>query len=157
VLSIINLSDLCSGNMRDFSEKLREVELHSYKNHTIFSEGRKRERETILQSTDSKIILAWGKHNSIKTMACESKKILLKELQRKEQIFGLPYKETKWGYRHPYPMLVNRCKEWLEEMSLQLIKYDSEAEIASTIQEYHIEKCDPLEKSKGFIPPIDIK
>jgi len=122
VLSVINLSDLCGGNMGDFSEKLRQVELHSFKNHTVFSEARKEERETILPSTDSKIILAWGKDNSIKTLAYESLKILSKELQKDKQIFGLPYLETNWGYRHPNPMIKDRCEEWLEKMYKQLTK-----------------------------------
>lgn len=135
VVSIINLSDLCAGNMTDFSEKLGQVELHSFKNHTVFSEARKGERETILHSTDSKIILAWGKHSSIKTLACESLKIISKVLQKEQQILGLPYLEPKCGYRHPNPMLKQKCEEWLKKMSQQLIKYDSETEIASELKQ----------------------
>jgi hypothetical protein len=155
VVSIINLSDLCAGNMADFSGKLRQVGLHSFKNHTIFSEARKRERETMLPSTDSKIILAWGKHRSIKTLACESLKILSKELLKEKHILGFPYLETHWGYRHPYPMLKDRCEEWLGKMYQQLNKSDSETEIASTIDEENLEKCHPREKNKEFILPIN--
>ncbi len=43
VISICNLSDLCSGNMDDFAEKLSQIE-NSFKNHTIFSDARATER-----------------------------------------------------------------------------------------------------------------
>jgi hypothetical protein len=47
VISIINLSDVCSGNMDDFSEKLSLANKYSC-NHSIFSEERAAEREATL-------------------------------------------------------------------------------------------------------------
>lgn len=129
VISIINLSDLCAGNMKEFGEKLSRVKQHSYKEHSIFSEARATERELLLKGSHSKIILAWGKDKLIRKLACEACKKLKKEIH----IYGLRYTNPSWGFRHPFPMVKQRCIEWLEEMYLQLNNFDNQSEIASTI------------------------
>ncbi|WP_075980800.1 hypothetical protein [Bacillus massilinigeriensis] len=48
MISIINLSDLCSGNMSDFKKKNLEVEQNKYYSHSIFSKDRIEELEKML-------------------------------------------------------------------------------------------------------------
>ncbi|HWO77804.1 MAG TPA: DUF1643 domain-containing protein [Bacillus sp. (in: firmicutes)] len=116
VVSIINLSDICTGKMKDFCAKLKEVENQNYKSHSIFSKNRDNERELFLKRSN-KIILAWGKNKYIRTLAIDA----LKKVNTGEQkIFGLQYPDSGWGYRHPYPMLKEKCNQWLMEMSEQL-------------------------------------
>ncbi|WP_458413038.1 hypothetical protein ACNQFZ_19905 [Schinkia sp. CFF1] len=126
LISIINLSDLCSGNMRDFSEKLNELEQNSYDNHSIFSEERVEELEKVLMDSNPKIILAWGQDSSIRKMACEA----IKRLKEEYHIVGLPSPNSKCGYRHPNPMLKEKCIEWIEDMC-NLLPQDTTVEILS--------------------------
>ncbi|WP_227938314.1 DUF1643 domain-containing protein [Alkalihalobacillus deserti] len=112
VISIINLSNLCSGKMKEFGEKLKEIE--SYNQHSIFADDRA--NEFLLKDTQMKIILAWGQDRSIRKLASE----VVRKFQNHHSIFGLQYQSPKWGYRHPNPMIPNRCKDWLEDMFEQL-------------------------------------
>jgi hypothetical protein len=129
VISIINLSDVCSGNMADFSEKLSVANKYSCNHHSIFSEERAAEREAILQGAHSKVILAWGKDNSI----CELASNALEKFTNEYQIFGLRFQNPKWGFRHPNPMLKSKCIVWLEDMVQQLDILDYQSGIAATI------------------------
>jgi hypothetical protein len=128
IISIINLSDVCSGNMADFSEKLSLANKYSNK-HSIFSEERTAERDSLLKGSHSKVILAWGKDNSI----CELANSALEKLTKEYQLFGLRFHDHKWGFRHPNPMLKSRCIEWLEDMVQQLEILDYQSGIAATI------------------------
>jgi hypothetical protein len=121
VISIINLSDLCAGNMDDFKEKHRLVEEYSYKKHSIFDDSRFKDRESLLDCfyKQSNVILAWGKDSSIRKLASNVLKKLPKE---RPCFFGLPYSSPEWEYRHPNPILQEKCIKWLKEMSLQLNK-----------------------------------
>lgn len=128
VISIINLSDLCSEKMEDIGEKLNLAEKYSCKNHSIFSEARVTERDALLQGTHSKMILAWGKHASISELACNA----LKKLPEEQQIFGLQYQRYYLGFRHSNPMIKDRCIEWLEDMYQQLENREYQSGIAAT-------------------------
>jgi hypothetical protein len=118
VVSIINLSDLCAGQMKEFSEKLKEIESYNSKNHSIFTKDRIHERVSLLKRTN-KIILAWGRHNSIRNLAYDAIRNMDME---NHEIFGLRYSDTDWGYRHPNPMLKERCIIWLKDMREELNK-----------------------------------
>jgi hypothetical protein len=123
VISIVNLSDLCSGNMVDFGEKLNLVEQYSYKKHSIFDESRFREREAFLNRNfkNTKVILAWGQNSIIRKLASD----LLNKFEKEEQcFFGLPYSTPNSGFEHPFPMLKDRCIKWLEKMSQHLNECD---------------------------------
>lgn len=111
VLSILNLSDLCAGNMTDFGKKLDEVEGYHYFEHSIFANDRDEEREKFLKCGDSKLVLAWGGNSKIRKLA----KHAIAKLP-KERYFGLPGPK-KWSFRHPFPMLQERCEAWLKDMS----------------------------------------
>jgi hypothetical protein len=126
-ISIINLSDLCAGNMADFGKKLNEIESYHYVNHSIFAEDRKEEREEIFKCIDSKLILAWGGNSKIRKLACDT----LAKLPKERFIFGLPGTK-KWSYRHPFPMIQAKCKAWLKDMVEQLNDSDSKSQIAAT-------------------------
>ena len=117
--------------MADFSEKLSFANKHSYKNHSIFSEDRENERKALLQGTHSKLILAWGKHVSIKKLACDA----LEKIPKDHQIFFISrFKNPKWSFSHPNPMFKKRCIEWLEDMNKQLDLLDYQSGIAATIE-----------------------
>ncbi|MBU9711569.1 DUF1643 domain-containing protein [Evansella tamaricis] len=126
VLSIINLSDLCSGNMKDFRNKLNELEGYNFKGHSIFSEDRNEEREKLFD-TNSKLILAWGGNSIIRKLACDA----LAKLPKAKLIVGLPGR-SKWSFRHPFPMIKEKCKAWLKDMLDQLNTSDSKTQIAAT-------------------------
>lgn len=126
VISIINLSDLCTGNMADFKEKLKLIEECTYKEHSIFSDNRETERALLLNGGKSKIIIAWVKNSIIRKLACETTVHLSKE------IFGLQYKSPKWGFRHPFPLVKEKCLVWLEDMYQHLNYSDAQTEIASS-------------------------
>jgi hypothetical protein len=127
VVSILNLSDICSGNMNDFTEKLSQIENY-FHNHTIFSSARDIEREYLLQNPHTKIVLAWGKDSRIEKLVKKACSAFPKE----KHLFGLKYSDPKWGVRHPNPMIKSSCIKWLEEMYLQLKQYDAQSQIATT-------------------------
>jgi hypothetical protein len=127
VISIINVSDLCTGKMTDFAKKLNEVESYQYVNHSIFSEDRTEEREETFKYKDSKLILAWGVNTNIKKLACDA----ISKLPKERFIFGL-HGKNKWSYRHPFPMLKSKCKEWLKDMVEQLNNFDSKSQISAS-------------------------
>ena len=115
IVSIINLSDLCTGSMQDFGRMLSVAKNNQYDNHSIFSDARIEERQNSFMN-HKKIILAWGKNSIIRELACEA----LGKLPETNPIFGLAFDNPKWGYRHPFPMLEVSCKAWLREMCQQL-------------------------------------
>jgi hypothetical protein len=127
VLSIINISDLCTGKMDKFGEKLNELEGYNYKSHSIFSEDRNEEREKLLSDTNPKLILAWGGNSIIRELACYA----LTKLPEKRLVYGLPGTK-KWEFRHPFPMIKDKCKAWLKDMVEQLNNSDSKSQIAAT-------------------------
>lgn len=115
-VSIINLSDVCSGNMSEFKQRLLHVENHSVNSHSIFSEERFIEREKYFNAVDKKVILAWGKDTSIKKLAITALEMIPKD----KTLYGLKFPDQNWAYRHPNPMLKTRCITWLEDINRQL-------------------------------------
>lgn len=127
VLSIINLSDLCAGNMTDFGKKLNELERYQYNNHSIFADDRNEEKEKMIKCMDSMLILAWGGNTKITKLACG----VLANLPKEKNIFGLPGTQ-KWSFRHPFPMIQAKCEAWLKDMVDQLNDFDSRSQTAAT-------------------------
>jgi hypothetical protein len=135
VVSIVNLSDICSGNMEDFGRKLNEVEDHNVLNHSIFSDKREIERNGLLRDSKTKIIIAWGKNPKIRRLVCEA----LKRLPENRQLLGLSYEEPMWGYRHPYPMMKDNCIAWLEDMAEQFTNMNIQEIIAVTKEDIEVD------------------
>ncbi|MDQ0257840.1 hypothetical protein J2S74_005303 [Evansella vedderi] len=127
VISIINLSDLCTGKMDKFGEVLNELEGYNFKSHSIFSEDRNEEREKLFNDTNSKLILAWGGNSIIRELACYA----LTKLPEERLVYGLPG-TSKWEFRHPFPRIKSRCEAWLKDMVEQLKDSDSKSQIAAT-------------------------
>ncbi|ADU29411.1 DUF1643 domain-containing protein [Evansella cellulosilytica] len=121
VISIVNLSDFCSGSMKKFGENLKQAEKYNFDNHTIFAEDRVKELELLLSGPKTKLILAWGKNTNIRKLANK----VLCNLPVEKILYGLRYKSPKWGFRHPYPMIPDKCKAWLEDMDEQLNDTDT--------------------------------
>lgn len=119
-LSIINLSDLCSGNMSDFLEKLNQVEQHAFEDHSIFSSSRDDERQ-LLQHPQTKVILAWGRNEGIQQHARNAQK----KLPTEKQLYLLPYSDIDWGFRHPNPLLKSKCIQWLKDIVEELVRWET--------------------------------
>lgn len=115
-LTIINLSDLCAGNMTEFQSILKKVE--AYPNHSIFSEERTDEREKVLNESN-RIILAWGQNSLINPLACNA----LEKLRGKE-VYGMPG-DKSFKYRHPFPFKKESCIKWLQDISKQVMDQDA--------------------------------
>ena len=116
-ISIINLSDLCSGNMNDFKRKLKQVKDYGIKCHSIFSETRTREKMRHFKNHHLKVILAWGKDPSIKSLANHALNLIPDDTK----IYGLRFPNESWAFRHPNPLIKDRCISWLKEMHELLI------------------------------------
>jgi len=114
-VSIINLSDLCSGELGRFSEILNLVSKHGIKYHSIFSVERVEERKKHFQKS-SRIILAWGQDSSIKILAKSTLNLIANEIP----VLGLRFSDRNWAYRHPLPRLKENQIKWLNDMEDQL-------------------------------------
>lgn len=119
-ISIINLSDLCAGNMDGFKKRLKWVHHQRISYHSIFSKKRTKERMQLL-SKSRRIILAWGKNTSINKLASYA----LKKIPN-ENLYGLKFPDMEWAYRHPNPMLATACIAWLEDMKKHLTQVDTQ-------------------------------
>lgn len=108
LISIINLSDLCSGNLEDFRTKLKDAINNSFTYHSIFSNEREDEIKKLLKSNPSiEVIAGWGAEAFIKNMANEV-------IQHKliNNIKGWKYKNHPYYY-HPNPHNHESKKEWI--------------------------------------------
>lgn len=114
-ISIINLSDLCSGNMNEFKRKLKQVNDSDIKCHSIFSETRTSERLKYFENKKMNVILAWGKDRSIKRLANHALNLIPDDTK----IYGLRFLNEAWAFRHPNPLIKDRCIAWLKEMTEQ--------------------------------------
>ncbi|WP_139692972.1 DUF1643 domain-containing protein [Sporolactobacillus terrae] len=109
LISIINLSDLCSGNLKDFKNKLRDALSNTFTYHSIFSKERENELKKLLQyNSNVEVIAGWGTDPSIKNMANEV-------FQHKliNNIKGWKHK-THPFYYHPNPKIFDSKKEWID-------------------------------------------
>lgn len=111
---IINLSDLCAGNMSEFKNVLKEAENHGFKYHTIFSEERLCELKRVMDLCTGHVILGWGTDGAIKVLA---KKALLHPLLR--NFIGLKSKNPPFYY-HPNPHSFEKKKGWIKDIAAML-------------------------------------
>ncbi|WP_404469640.1 hypothetical protein [Sutcliffiella horikoshii] len=107
-LVIINLSDICSGNIDVFFSYLRKV---VEDDHSILSDARIKELEFILANNRGPVIAAWGTNSRIKKPA----KIALEHPLLKP-IVGLRHELCPY-YLHPRPALMEKRALWLHNIN----------------------------------------
>lgn len=107
-ITIINLSDLCSGNLTDFRNKLTDASLYSFTYHSIFSKEREGELTKLLSSNPNvELIAGWGTEAFIKNMA---KEVIQNKLIN--HLSGWKHKNHPFYY-HPNPHNHESKKEWI--------------------------------------------
>lgn len=110
LISIINLSDLCSGNLTDFKTKLKDAINHSFTYHSIFSNERENELKKLLQFNSSvQLIAGWGTDTSIKNIV---KGVFQHKLIN--NLKGWRHKTYPFYY-HPNPRIYESKKEWINQ------------------------------------------
>ncbi|WKA53173.1 hypothetical protein [Planococcus shixiaomingii] len=120
VLVILNLSDICEGNLDKF-KSIEKKFTAARVPHSIFQADNASEREVLL-STAEHLIFAWG--------ASPLAKRLAKEFKLYDKGIALPaYKHmTAWVHaeklfpRHPKPALKTEKIIWLNSMELLLLE-----------------------------------
>nr|WP_258048463.1 MULTISPECIES: DUF1643 domain-containing protein [unclassified Planococcus (in: firmicutes)] len=118
LVTLINLSDICEGNMGNF--KIIENKFNGAGvPHSIFQEENAREREALLDSADH-LIFAWGSTNVAKRLAIE---FGLFQKGRPEESYShakaLVAAENGFP-RHPKPATVADRVIWLDKMAVLL-------------------------------------
>lgn len=110
MMYIINLSDLRAGNINEYRRMRERLNRAGQGGHSIFSEGR---GETIHQfvADRTRVIAAWGTNEFIREDALKAYNYLTNFFT----IEGLPHQDFPF-YRHPNPMLKDRCIQWLGDM-----------------------------------------
>lgn len=121
LITLINLSDICEGNMGNFKsleKKFNEAGVP----HSLFQEENAQERAALLESSGH-LIFAWGSTNVAKRLASE---FGLFQNGRSEQSYGhakaLVAAENGFP-RHPKPATVADRVMWLERMDSLLQEY----------------------------------
>ena len=110
MIYIINLSDLRSGNISNFKTLLNIFEANINDKHSIFSDDRRTAIKNLL-SEKTQIIAGWGTKSFIRKKAYRA----LDVLSDLGEVHGLPHKIEPF-YRHPFPMIKERCVKWLDDM-----------------------------------------
>ncbi|WP_338472481.1 hypothetical protein R4Z10_06985 [Niallia sp. XMNu-256] len=108
---LLNLSDIRSGNLSEFKEKLDDANRLGFESHTIFSPLRTRELKLVLLKCLGSVILAWGTDSKVKSLA----KLALNTFPH-AKIVGLEYKQTPYYY-HASPLRLDGKIRWLENMN----------------------------------------
>jgi hypothetical protein len=110
-ISLINVSDICSGNFKEFIRILKLFEKENNDSHSLFAKERESELLGHLIS-DPILIYAWGGNKGISHL---TKKVINKNYSHK----GL-YNSSKLYYRHPRPAKYEDRLVWVNEMELHL-------------------------------------
>ncbi|KIL46696.1 hypothetical protein KP77_28230 [Jeotgalibacillus alimentarius] len=107
-LRIINLSDFCTGNYKEFKAMLKAADNDS---HSIFSSGRTNELEKAIQNRT--VVIGWGQDSAIRSFAEQALTVIQKDH------YGLTFEKHPY-YRHPKPQLKTDKIHWLDNMTAQL-------------------------------------
>lgn len=114
VVTLVNLSDICEGNMKNFISREKEFRKANV-DHSLFQQGNRKELEELLASANH-LIFAWGASDVAKKLAKQFElfndgKATISYLHAKALI------ETKRKYpRHPKPATVSNRIIWLDDM-----------------------------------------
>ena len=110
MIYIVNLSDLCAGNIDEFKRHLNDFETSRDDSHSIFSSSREGTIKSLV-SERTKVIAGWGTKSFIKEKASYALSLISKH----GKVYGLPHKAVPYYY-HPYPMVQHKCIKWLDDM-----------------------------------------
>ncbi|WP_404430989.1 hypothetical protein [Sutcliffiella horikoshii] len=110
-LVIINLSDICSGNIDVFLSYYNKAKGIC---HSILSSNRENELKTVINNNYGPFIVAWGTNNKISNLA----KCAL-ENSNLNSIVGLKHKKYPY-YLHPRPPLKIDRIAWLHNINTLL-------------------------------------
>jgi hypothetical protein len=110
-IKIFNLSNICTGNFREFKQFLKEFNEADYQSHSLSHEKRMKELTSHLELSPT-LIYAWGGDSAIKDL---TKIVIENEIEHN----GLLHPE-KLYYRHPKPAKYEDRLIWLNDMELQL-------------------------------------
>ncbi|PYZ94878.1 hypothetical protein CR194_04960 [Salipaludibacillus keqinensis] len=121
-IAILNISDLKSGKMDVFKQRLKEAEEFPAFHHSIFSPPRRDELNKLLKENQGPVILGWGTDNVIKKHANQAIDYLV-ELY----IQPIGYKHVNHPYYyHPLRPIHDLQSEWREEIIAQINNYPND-------------------------------
>ena len=106
-IKIINLSDVCTGNFKEFRQFLSEFNENDYKLHSLFCEDRGKELNNHIEGQPT-LLYAWGGESAISPFV---KLVEKKEWNHK----GLLHAKRQY-YRHPRPATYEERNKWLDEI-----------------------------------------
>ncbi|WP_223702162.1 hypothetical protein [Sutcliffiella deserti] len=109
--AIINLSDICSGNINVFLKTFKLLQSKKKYEHSILFCRRKKELEALLNQNNGPVIAGWGTNSSIRKIAEEALKHPLLQ-----NITGINYRQPPY-FLHPRPALMENRRIWLKKMS----------------------------------------
>ncbi|AQU78444.1 DUF1643 domain-containing protein [Planococcus faecalis] len=113
-LIIVNLSDICEGNLKKFKEIEQKFKSAGIP-HSIFQNDNSVERDELLANADY-LIFAWGGSNNAKRMAKEYGLYDKgRQLAPYQHAISLNHIEKQYP-RHPKPALISNQIEWLENL-----------------------------------------
>ncbi|MEZ0481054.1 DUF1643 domain-containing protein [Planococcus sp. SSTMD024] len=118
VVTLINLSDICEGNMGNF-KTIENKFNRAGVSHSLFQEGNAQDREALLASADH-LIFAWGSSTVAKRLAAQ---FGLFQAGRPEKLYehAKAWVAAENGFpRHPKPATVADRIVWLERMEALL-------------------------------------
>lgn len=113
-LTIVNLSDICEGNLNKFRAIEQKFKLAGIP-HSIFQDGNAVKRDELLANANH-LIFAWGGSDNAKRMAKEYGLFVKGRLVAPyEHAISLIHPEKSYP-RHPRPALKSSQLEWLEDL-----------------------------------------
>jgi hypothetical protein len=115
-VNMINISDLCTGNIDNFKVMLKKAKKELITHHSIFSTERKSELLGLIELNKGPIIAGWGKKTFLKD---QIKQVLL--MNSFKDIKGWKHPNDPYYY-HPNPQIQDKKKEWLIKVDDLLTK-----------------------------------
>lgn len=114
-LVIVNLSDLCEGNLGNYSSLLKRFEVGEIA-HSRFAMQPETEWTKVISSAD-RLLYGWGVKKEAKEMANTYGLLDLDNMLTVHGKKPIAVWHSEKGYpKHPYPYTPERCAAWLEDM-----------------------------------------
>ncbi|MFD1707361.1 DUF1643 domain-containing protein [Siminovitchia sediminis] len=112
-LDVINLSDICEGNLKKFFNRMDNFQSLEGDRHSIFTKEREAE---LLEHIDHEIpiIAGWGTDARIQRLAQQALRIL-----GERKLYGIKHEKHPYYY-HPKPPVIKDRIRWLNRMEAQL-------------------------------------